>query len=385
MATALKKEQIHLQKRMACFAEQYIAPRDDLISTDEFPHDIWKKMGEEKLLGLGLSKEYGGLGGNCLSIVVAGEALTRRGHNMGIAVSWLLHNAVSRFMIMGFGNQKQRDTYLSSLAVGETIPSIAVSEPGRGAHPKNLDTSGQISGDCYVLKGEKTYLTNGPIADLFIVVAVTGMAGGRKRFTAFLVPKDTEGLSLTEPMKLDFLRPAPHGGIVLSHCSVPRSNILGREGSAYEEMVKPFREQEDVLMLGPMVGYMEWQLELLPNLIEKYCVESTDDVKKDLGELQSIVHTLRIITYEAASMLDSFDEHPELISLLISFRSLTKVFQSLLESFIKRTGIEQDTHLQSIINEFAYSVNMGKNVALIKQKKMGEMLLSRKEDDEFAL
>ncbi|MDY7031627.1 MAG: acyl-CoA dehydrogenase family protein [Thermodesulfobacteriota bacterium] len=385
MATALKKEHIRLRKKMASFAEQYIAPRDDLVSMEGFPHDIWKKMGEEKLLGVGLPEEYGGLGGNCLSIGVAGETLTRRGHNMGIAVSWLLHNALSRFMIMGFGNQEQCDTYLSSLAAGEIILSIAVSEPGRGAQPKNLETSGYHNGNFHVLEGEKTYLTNGPIANLFLVVAITEVDGGRKRFTAFLVPKNTKGLSLTEPMKLDFFRPAPHGGIVLSHCSVPGSNILGREGYAYEEMVKPFREQEDILMLGPVVGCMERQLELLLKLIEKNHVESTDAMKKNLGELRSIVHTLRIVAYEAASMLDSPDEHPELASLLISSRSLTKQFQDLYESLIKRTAIEKDTHLYSITNDFAHSVNMGKNVTLIKQKKMGEVLLSRKEDDEFAL
>ena len=384
MATALKKELISLQRKVAYFAGQYLSVRDDLHSMNEFPRDIWNKMGEENLLGMNLPVEYGGLGGNSLSMAVAGETLTRRGHNMGIVISWLIHHIVSRFLIMDFGNKIQHDMYLNSLARGKITASIAVSEPGRGAHPKHLKTSAHRQGDFYVLDGEKSYLTNGPIADLFIVVALTGDEGKQKRFTAFLVPKGTVGLFMTEPMKLDFFRPSPHGGIILSNCSIPESNILGEEGSAYKDMVKPFRDLEDTLMMGPLVGGIERQVELLLNLIGKQYIEPTDELKKDLGELQSIIHTLRIVAYEAASILDSPDQHPEFPSLLISFRNLSREFQSLFELLINKAEIEKDTNLYHITNDLIHGIDMAKNVALIKQKRIGEKLLSGKESDEFA-
>jgi acyl-CoA dehydrogenase len=385
MATALKGELIHLKEKMARFAKQYIASRDDLHVLDAFPHDIWNKMGEENLLGINIPAEYGGLGGNSLSIAVAGEMLTQKGHNLGIAVSWLIHHAVSRFLIMDFGNKRQHEMYLNKLASGRITASIAVSEPKRGAHPKYIETSANRQGDSFVLNGEKTYLTNGPIADLFIVIGITEVSGGKKSFTAFIVPKETEGLSLTEPMKLDFFRPAPHGGIVLSRCLVPASNILGKEGFAYENMVKPFRDMEDALMMGPLVGGIEIQFEVLLSLIVKQGIDKTDDLKKDLGKLQSIIHTLRIIAYEAASMVDSSVKHPEFLSLLVSFRDLSRQFQDIFELLINSAGIEYNTDLHRITNDMIHGTGMGKNIARIKLKKIGEKRLSGKEYDELAL
>ena len=384
MATALKKDLVHLQKKVARFARQYIAGRDDLHSMNGFPHDIWDKMGNEKLLGISLPEEYEGLGGDYLSIVVAGEALTRTGHNMGIAISWLIHNAVSRFIIMGFGDKRQYDIYLKGLATGKITASIAVSEPGRGAHPKYLETSAYRRGDFYMLTGEKSYLTNGPIADLFIVVASTEVDGERKRFTAFIVPKDTTGLSMTEPIKLDFFRPAPHGGIVLSQCSIPASSIIGEEGSAYEKMIKPFREVEDALMMGLLVGGMARQFDLLLNLIGNQGVDPQEELKKCMGEMQSTLHALRIMAYEAASMLDSSIEHIEFLPLLISFRNILQQSNNLFKVIISMAGIEEDTDLHRITNDMAHSMDMAKNVNLIKQKKIGKRLLTEKGSDEFA-
>lgn len=384
MATALTEEIVDIRRDVARFAEQYIANREDLYSMDGFPYDIWGGMGERGLLGLSLPVEYGGLGGSYLSIAVAGEALMQRGHNRGIVLSWLIHHAISRFLIMGFGNKRHHDAYLKDLASGKITASFAVSEPGRGANPKHLETSAHRQDSSYVLEGEKAYLTNGPIADLFIVVAATGNEDGRKRFTAFIVPKDTPGLSMTEPMKLGFFRPSPHGGIILSDCSVPMSSVLGEEGSAYEDMVKPFREVEDALMMGPLVGGMGRQIELLLDHISKQHVKPTDELKKDLGEAQSVIHTLRIVAYEAVSMLDSPIRHPEFRSLSVAFRNLSSQFQSLFGLVADRIGLEENTELNHMTNDLVRGADMGKNIALLNQKKLGERLLSGKEFDEIA-
>ncbi len=385
MVTALDENLVFFRTKVACFAECHIGSRSDLHSMSEFPGDIWDKMGEENLLGLSLPVEYGGIGKDYLSIVVAGEALVRWGHNMGITTSWLTHLAVARYLIMGFGNERQRAIYLKGFASGKITASIAVSEPGRGAHPKYLETSACRQGNFYILNGEKSYLTNGPIADLFVVVASTGVEGGRKRFTAFLVPRDTAGLSMTEPMDLDFLRPSPHGGIILSDCSVPALQILGEEGSAYDEMVKPFREVEDTLMMGPLVGGMEREVEIFRNLSVRHGVNRTEELTRDLGELQSILDTLRIIAYEAAKMLDSSVEHREFSSLLISFRNLSRRFQDQFECLVKRAGIGDDKDLRVAAHDLTHSINMGRKIALIKQKKLGEELLGPgKESDEPA-
>ncbi|MDY6835082.1 MAG: acyl-CoA dehydrogenase family protein [Chloroflexota bacterium] len=382
MATVLTQEYVILQRKIDRFARQHIGNRDDLQSLEQFPRDIWTKMGKQGLLGLGIPKEYGGLGGNYVSIATAGESLMRSGHNMGITISWLIHCVVSRFLILGFGTTEQHNTYLPELASGKITASIAVSEPGSGAHPKRLQTIAYHRGGIYTLQGEKSYLTNGPMADLFIVFATTGMDGERKLFTAFLVPSNTKGLCKTEPMKLEYLKPSEHGGIVLCDCRIPTSSILGAEGSGYDDMAKPFREVEDALMMGLLVGGMSRQQELLLNLIAKQGYQPTDELKTTIGELQAIVHTLRIMAYEAASMLDSSTSHPEFLSLIISFRNLAKQFQDLIETVLTQEGIEKDPELQRTTNELALGIEMSKNIALMKQQRLGAELLSGKESDE---
>lgn len=380
MATALKGELCSLREKVSHFAEQNIAHRADLYTSDDFPFDIWHKMAEERLLGVAIPEEYGGLGGKYLSIVVGGEAIVQRGHNMGLGLSWQTHQAVSRFFMMGFGTSEQKKKYLPAFANGRLTASVAVSEPERGAHPKYLKTAAYQEGDFYVLNGEKYYLTNGPIADLFLVCAITGVDGTRKQFTVFIVPKGIAGLSLTEPMRLTFLRPCPHCGITLMDCSVSSSNILGERGSAYTTMVVPFREVEDILSMGLITGGMEAELELVTGLVQAQDIAATDKLKDDLGELQSLVDTLRIVAYEAGSMLDSDTSHPELRSLPVSFGSLATKFQSLVEAIISRSSMKSDSELDMLANDLAHATNTAKNVA-VKQRKLGDSLLLRKVQD----
>lgn len=375
MATTLTQEHLALRDEVTRFAEAHIAGRVDLSTTAEFPWDIWRAMGQGGLLGIGLPEEYGGRGGGCLSLAVSGEALVGHGHNLGLAVSWLIHLAVARFLILGFGNERQREEFLPRMAEGWLTGCLAVSEPQTGAHPKYLKTSARLQGDSYRLDGEKTYLTNGPIADLFVVMAVTGVEADRKQLTAFIVPKDAPGLSLTEPMHLDFLRPSPHGGIRLEDSLVPAANLLGEEGRAYETMVKPFRELEDTLLMGPLVGGLTRQLELLVDLIRGQGVNPKDELKASLGELQFLIHTMRIMAYEAARMLEGSADHVEFLSLQLCGRNLAGRFESRIQDLISGSGIDVTTDLETLTTDLTRTMSIAKNVALMKQIKLGAGLL----------
>jgi len=342
-------------------------------------------MSQEKLLGVGTPQEYGGMGGNYLSMAVAGETMVRRGHNMGLALSWLTQQVISRSVILKFGNSRQKNKYLPKLAKGELIASFAISEQAGGAHPKYLKTVAHKEGNDYVLSGEKYYLTNGPIADLFLVAAITGMKGSRKQFTVFIVPKGTKGLLLTEPMKLSFLRPSPHGGIVLRDCAVPSANILGKKGSAYSDIILPFGELEVILSMGPIVGGMEEELELLVNAIRQQHVRANDELKDGLGELKSLADTLDVMAYQAANMLDSDTSHPELYSVPLCLRNMAIRFQSQLNVIMSQANIKSDMELTHLANDLDHIVNIGKNTMVIKQRKLGESLLSGKAyNDESA-
>ncbi|MDY6932696.1 MAG: acyl-CoA dehydrogenase family protein [Spirochaetota bacterium] len=378
MSTTLRDKHLALQTKISHFAEHVIALHDDLYSMDEFPFDIWSKMGSEDLLGLSIPKTYGGIWQDYLSIVVATETMVRRGHNIGLALSWIIHLIISRLLILNFGNCEQRNLYLFDLSRGKITASIAVSEPETGANPKRLMTSAHYKDGCYIINGEKAFLSNGPIADIFVVFAVTGVHNEKNQITAFLVPADTAGLSIIEKMSLNFLRPSPHCGITLTNCSVPANNILGNVGSAYEDMMKPFRELEETIMFGPIIGGMQLQIDLLLSLIEKQGITITDELREAIGELQSMVHALRIISYEAACLLDKPKYCQTPFSLMPVFRRLSRDFQSLLGQTMQNSEIKEDAPLDNITKDLVHINDIGRNVIKIKQRKFGNTILNNR-------
>ncbi|MGD1153441.1 MAG: acyl-CoA dehydrogenase family protein [Syntrophales bacterium] len=293
MHAIAKKEAPSLIEKVAVFAGKEIATRLDMNNSDDFPLDIWKKMAQEGLLSLGIPVKYGGTKIAYDTLVLVGEALVNHGHNMGMALSWIIHLLASGFMIGKFGTPSQRAEYLPKMADGRLTASLAFSELRAGADPRYLKTTAHREGDHFILNGEKAYLTNGPLADLFVVYAVTRVTEGKKQFTAFLVSRENRNLAVTEMMKLDFLRPSPHCMIRLENCCVPSSGKLGREGTALEEMARPCRALEDALLNGPVLGGICRQMELMLHALRKQGVTPADDVMRGLGEMETWRQTLR--------------------------------------------------------------------------------------------
>jgi Acyl-CoA dehydrogenases len=172
-------------EQISRFAAEHIAPRSDLSSKGDFPHDLWGKMAQNGLFKIGIDEFYGGSGGGYRDLGTSAEAFVRHGFNMGLSISWLYQQLVARFLVAGFGSAEQKHQLLPQMASGKLTVSFAVSEPKRGAHPKLLTTAAIKDKSFYTLSGEKTYLTNGPIADIFIVIVITGYSGERKEYTAF--------------------------------------------------------------------------------------------------------------------------------------------------------------------------------------------------------
>ncbi|MGC9325758.1 MAG: acyl-CoA dehydrogenase family protein, partial [Desulfomonilia bacterium] len=289
-----------IRDRIMDLSIRNIAPRVDLFTSEVFPVDLWQEMGREDLLGIGIPREYGGSGLGYLGSAVAGMALAESSRCLGFTLSWIMNQIIARFFLVEFGNRSQNETYLPALAQGDLIGAVAMSEPGIGAHPKHVHTTARRQGDAYVLNGEKAYITNGPLAGFFTVLAVTGHAHGKKQFTAFIIDRDTRGLKIKEPMDIGSLRPCQHCGITLEGCTVPGTAVLGTVGDAYLDMVIPFREIEDALMMGPVIGAMRAQLALIRDQLRKNRTALSDDILGRLGNITSLLHTLEVIALEAA-------------------------------------------------------------------------------------
>jgi acyl-CoA dehydrogenase len=368
----INKELSEFIEKVSHFAREEIAPWVAQGDHDEFPMPLWRKLGDAGLLGIAIPREYGGSGMGYLAITLAGEAVVSQGGSLGIGLSWMIHNVVARLVFAGLGSEGQKVRYLPGLAQGRITASISISEPEVGAHPKHLRTRADHRGDGYVVNGEKAYLTNGPFVDLYVVLAVTGAgaAGTNKQFSALIVPKETPGVTMTAPMKLANFKPSPHCGIRLVNCEIPAENLVGLEGRAYPDIAITFREIEDVTLMGLVLGGINRQMSLLLKALRRQEGAAGEDLQADLGRLQYLRDTLRLIACEAARILDSDDSHEELLSLILSFRELARHFQEGLEKSAAAvlTGNQEFLILSS---DLVRAINLAKNVMILKQKKQG--------------
>jgi len=355
------------------FAIEHVASRADLQTAQDFPLDIWQKMGEAGFFKIGIAKDFGGSGGGFRQLTDAGEVFVRSGYNMGLALSWLYQQLIASYLISGFGTEEQRKKYLPLMAKGKLIASFAVSEPKHGPHPKLLTSTATPDGKCYKLHGAKTYLTNGPIAGLFIVIAITGEENQQKKFSAFLVPNSDEGVSVSPQLKLDFLKPSPHGGIGLHDCRVPASNMLGEKDTAYTDMVLPFSDAENIVMMGAATGGMG--SELMDVILEINARDISEDksLQKEVGALDSLLETMRVIAREAAQKMDQQDSTA--LPLTLIFEELAESFQSRITAMVTKWELKTPQRYNILQADLNILGLLNKNNTPRKQMKLGSELL----------
>lgn len=373
MAMAITKKLQALREEVSEFAKNHFSGSRDTAQENEFPWDIWQRMAEQGLHGLTIPAEFGGREGGWLSLAVAGRELVKGGAGLGLALSLLLNQAAAKSIICKFGSLEQQKKYLPDMAGGKIVGCLAMSEPKTGAHPAHMRTMAAADNNGWILNGEKTYLTNGPIADLFVVMAVTGEDAGRKNISAFLVSGDNPGLRRTDPMILDFLKPSPHGGIVLKDAIAPSDCMLGGEGEAYEKIIRPFREFEDAMLMGPFSGAMDRAIMLSAGLIK----QADDETKLELGKLKALADLAAIMAYESAGYLDDENDHPEFLSLLIAGRDLVKNFLSTIDSLTDRNKLEFPDSLSVLMHDLKMASKLASGVMARKQIKIGESLLNK--------
>ena len=353
-----------------------IATRAGLSSSTSFPLDLWKEFGDSGMLGIGTPKEFGGKGLGYSGINTAGRAIARHGCCLGITLSWLMHEIAARFIFSEYASPGQKKRYLPAMAKGEMTTSIAISEPGVGGHPKHLKTTAVKTGSGYLLTGEKSFLTNGPIADLFMVIAVSGYEVERKRYSAFIVPREAPGLRQTGPIDFGFLRPCPHGGIIMDACMIPEENLLGTPGTAYEDMALPFREVEDAMMMGPIIGAQEARFHEIVSALREKASPLAGDIPFQLGGLISTLSVLDIIAHEAAQRLDDEKDHGGLTNLILAFRHICAKMHQEFNELMTTAGIIPSESCQALTHDLDHIVRFASRVSRIKQMKLGTALIS---------
>ena len=244
-----------LRDSVMSFAADEIAPRAaEIDETNEFPMDLWSKMGELGLLGVTVEEELGGAGMGYLEHVVAMEEISRASASVGL--SYGAHSNLCVNQIRRNGSDEQKRRYLPKLIAGEHVGALAMSEPGAGSDVVGMKLRAEKKGDRYVLNGTKMWITNGPDADVLVVYAKTDPDEGSRGITAFLVEKAFPGFSTAQKLDKLGMRGSNTCELVFQDCDVPEENVLGTVGGGVEVLMSGLDYERVVLAAGPL-GIMQ--------------------------------------------------------------------------------------------------------------------------------
>lgn len=314
----LDEGQRTLCETVAGFAEQRLNRGvEERLRSGTFSRDLWSQCAEFGVFGLPMPQEYGGTDQGVLSTVVAMEALGRGCRDQGLLFSIHAHMWSVVMPILEFGTDAQRRQYLTGLCDGSLIGAHGMSEPDSGSDAFSLRTRAERRNGCYVLNGNKTFVTNAPVADLFLLFATVDPTQGMWGVTAFLVDAGMPGLSVSSPIRKMGLTTSPMAEVVLEDCLVPDEAVLGAVGQG-AAVFNHSMAWERGCILASQVGAMARQLDRCLTYARE-----REQFGRPIGDFQLVaarladmkvrLDTSRLLLYRAAWAM-AHDEDVEMAS-----------------------------------------------------------------------
>lgn len=244
-----------LRDTVRSFSDDEIAPRANLIEqNNDFPKDLWAKLGDIGVLGITVEEEYGGAGMGYLEHVVALEEISRASAAVGLSYSAHSNLCVNQLRLNG--NEEQKKKFLPDLISGEKVGALAMSETGAGSDVVGMKTIATKNGDRFILNGSKMWITNGPNADTLVVYAKTDPGAGKHGITAFIIEKGMKGFSTSSKLDKMGMRGSNTCELIFSDCEVPEANILGSLNGGVKVLMSGLDYERAVLAAGP-IGIMQ--------------------------------------------------------------------------------------------------------------------------------
>lgn len=287
MDFTLNENQIDLKNSAVKFSQAKLS--DGMVELDresKFEHGRWKACADFCLHGMLIPEDYGGMGLNAIDFAAVMEGIGYGCKDNGLIFTVNAHILACVMPVLHYGSGELKEEYLARLGSGELIGANAMTEPDSGSNVYALQTTALREKDCFILNGSKTFVTNAPVADVFIVYAKTDTSKGFFGISCFLVDRDTEGLIVGKKIEKMGLRTSPMSDLGLNNCKVPLSNLIGKE-NAGGIIFSDSMEWERGLILANCIGVMERQLD--------GCIKYANDRKLDkepIGKYQSVANKL---------------------------------------------------------------------------------------------
>ncbi|KKE77765.1 acyl-CoA dehydrogenase [Bacilli bacterium] len=299
----LTEEQQMLRKMVRDFAEKEVEPtaaeRDE---EERFDRSIFDKMAELGLTGIPWPEEYGGIESDYVSYVIAVEELSRVCASTGVTLS--AHLSLASWPIFKYGNEQQKKNFLTRLATGEALGAYALSEPGAGSDVASMKTVAKRDGNDYVLSGSKVWITNGGVADIYIVFAKTDPDAKHKGISAFIVEKGTEGFSFGKKEKKLGIRSSPTTELIFENCRIPKENMLGAEGDGFKIAMTTLDGGRNGIA-AQALGIAQGALDAAVNYAKEReqfgkPIAANQGISFKLADMATEIEAARLLTYQAA-------------------------------------------------------------------------------------
>lgn len=303
MQFKLTEEHEMIRKMVRDFAQNEVAPtaaeRDE---EERFDREIFDKMAELGLTGIPWPEEYGGIGSDYLAYCIAIEELSRVCASTGVTLS--AHTSLAGWPIYKFGTEDQKQKYLRPMAQGEKIGAYGLTEPSSGSDAGGMRTTAKLVGDEYVISGSKIFITNGGIADTYVVFALTDPESKQKGTSAFIIEKDFPGFSVGKKEKKLGIRSSPTTEIIFDECRVPKENLLGKEGEGFKIAMMTLDGGRNGIA-AQAVGIAQGALDAAVDYAKERVqfgkpISAQQGIGFKLADMATGVEASRLLTYQAA-------------------------------------------------------------------------------------
>ncbi|QEL81986.1 acyl-CoA dehydrogenase [Bacillus sp. JAS24-2] len=299
----LSEEHEMIRKMVRDFAKNEVAPtaaeRDE---EERFDRELFDQMAELGLTGIPWPGEYGGIGSDYLAYVIAIEELSRVCASTGVTLS--AHTSLAGWPIFKFGTEEQKQKFLRPMAEGKKIGAYGLTEPGSGSDAGGMKTIAKRDGDHYILNGSKIFITNGGIADIYVVFALTDPESKQRGTSAFIVESDTPGFSVGKKESKLGIRSSPTTEIMFEDCRIPVENLLGEEGQGFKVAMQTLdggRNGIAAQAVGIAQGALDASVEYARERHQfGKPIAAQQGIGFKLADMATDVEAARLLTYQAA-------------------------------------------------------------------------------------